>query len=102
MVPDRKIEYKNSKFKVNLNQKIFENRQNALFKCCAAGATNQVVSLIKGGAGINSFSDGYSALAVAVLNGHFDLSKKLLKLGADPSQPQPAGGTPIGLIIVRV
>ena len=33
------------------------------------------------------------------MSGHFDLVKRLPELGLNPSQPQRAGGTPIGLVL---
>ena len=48
---------------------------------------------------MNEYHDGLSPLGVAILNGHFELVTELLKLGADPSQAQEAGGTPIALVL---
>ena len=75
------------------------SNSSALFRCSKRGCINQAISLIKGGAKINEVQDGYTPLGVAILSGHFDLVAQLLKYGADPSQPQQAGGTPIALAV---
>jgi ankyrin repeat protein len=69
----------------------------ALLLASREGLDETSFALLDGGADINqvSASDHTSPLLMAAINGHFDLARRLLARGADPTRASDAGATPL-------
>jgi ankyrin repeat protein len=73
----------------------------ALHFAARDGFADAVQALLASGANVNRPGDGdhTSALVIAIENGHFDLAKYLVEHGADASQANDAGMSPVYAVL---
>ena len=73
----------------------------ALHFAARQGFSDTVTALIDGGADINQLNTGdkTSPLLIAIINGHFDLAKRMLEKGADPNDAAFNGVTPLYAVL---
>jgi ankyrin repeat protein len=75
----------------------FQGGLAAIHMAARQGSIDAVQALLDAGADINqrSTSDRITPIAIATVNGHFDLARHLLERGADPNLAEDNGVTPL-------
>ncbi len=73
----------------------------ALHFAARQGFTETVMAMLDGGAQINQRNTGdrMSPLLIAIVNGHFDLARRLLERGADPNLASANGVAPLFAVL---
>ena len=73
----------------------------ALHFAARQGFTDTVMAMLDGGAQINqrNAGDQMSPLLIAIVNGHFDLARRLLERGADPNLASANGVSPLFAVL---